>query len=72
MLQRVIEDARKEAVQSLKPVLFNNIFNNLKERSVKKNIASFIDDAKFGGVANISENRDKREEQKEVANTGRK
>lgn len=72
MLQRVIENARKEAAQSLKHVLFNSIINNLKERGVKKKIASFIDEAKLEGFANISENRDKTEEQKEVANTGRK
>ena len=39
---------------------------------VKKKIASFTDDAKLGGVANISENSDNTEEQKEIANTGRK
>lgn len=72
MQQRIIENATKEAVQSLKHVLFNSIFNNLKETSIKKEIASFIDDAKLEGVANISENRDKRDEQKEVVNTGRK
>lgn len=72
MPQRIIENATKEAVQSLKHVLFNSIFNNLKETSIKKEIASFIDDAKLEGVANISENRDKRDEQKEVVNTGRK
>lgn len=61
MLQRVIENARKEAAQALKHVLFNSIVNNLKERSVKTKIAS-----KLEGVANITENRDKREEQRRL------
>ena len=52
MLQIVIENAEKEAAQSLKHVLFNTIINNLKEGGVKKKIASFTDDAKLGGVAN--------------------
>lgn len=41
-------------------------------RGVKKKTASFTGDAKLGGVANISKNRDNTEEQKVVTNTGRK
>lgn len=47
MLQRVFENARKEAAQTLKNVLLNSIISNLKERSVKK-IAS-----KLEGVAKL-------------------
>lgn len=60
ILQRIIENARKEAAQSLKHLLFNSIINKLKERRVKNKITSFIDDTKLEGVANISENRDKK------------